>query len=103
MTMRRSRSDILSDRLKMTLAISEANAEHHRAQAMAHGAEIGLMKTEEAGGNAADADAASAAQADNDAAQSRLAAAEAKVEALTAQLAELDLELMSADDGKDTR
>lgn len=74
---------ILADRLRVVLALGDANAAHHRAQAALGGAEIDLMTDP-------------LAQARVAAAQAALDAAAARVATLDAELAALDAELATA-------
>ncbi|MEO0819285.1 MAG: hypothetical protein AAF074_02565 [Pseudomonadota bacterium] len=97
MSAARTTAQILSERLEITLALGEANAAQHRAQAEVGGASIELMGCEERGETGALAEA----QARDAAAKARLAAAEARVEALQTRLAALDTELAGA--GADAR
>ncbi len=88
----RTATDILAERLQASLALSEANAAHHRAQASANGAHIALMAVED--GSPGDL---SEARAANDEARARLAEAEVKVETLEVALTRLDEELSRCD------
>lgn len=86
----RAAAAILADRLRVVLAIGEANAAQHRAQAAVGGAQIDLMRVEAQGLDPTEAEAA------DEAARARVAAAEATLADLDAQLAALDHELAAS-------
>lgn len=79
---------LLAERLRVVLALGEANAAHHRAQATAGGAMIASMA-------APDGERAAADEAEH-AAQTRLTQTAARVAALDAELAALDAAMIAA-------
>lgn len=90
----RSDAEIMAERLAVVLEIGAAHAAHQRAQARLGGAQIDLMRLEDA----APEDLA-AARAQDAAARAALAEAAARVEALDGRLAALDRELAAASHG----
>jgi hypothetical protein len=100
MTTPRPAPDILAERMQVVLAIGEANAAIHKAQAVVGGVQIDVMNVEEqleAGGPTPDLNATLDAVYDrDDAARAELAVAQAKLVALEDKLAELDRELAAA-------
>jgi hypothetical protein len=100
MTSSRSSAEILADRLSVVLEIGEANAGHHRAQALSSGARIEVMAIEEriaAEGITPELDAElEKVYALDDAAQIKVTQYEARVQALDRRLAALDDELAAS-------
>lgn len=104
MTAPRAPSEIVADRLRVVLALTEANALHHRARAQVGGAEIEAMRVAErlrtgAGGSVLEAER-DASRARDAEVRAALAEAEAELGALEDALARLDRELMDAQSGK---
>jgi len=92
----RDQDGLLAERIGLVLALGEANAAHHRAQAGAGGAEITVMMVEErlaADPGPAQRAALYDARAADAAAQTRLEAAAARVRVLEERLAALDGDL----------
>lgn len=96
MTAPRPQSEILTERLEISLALSEANAAHHRALATAGGTEIELMLHDRNDGPDDDA-ACAAARSRGEAARAHLAETQRTISALEERLAEVDRELALAD------
>ena len=91
----RAVTDVFADRLAVVLAITEANGVRQRAQAAASGALIERMNLEDHPRRCHAASLAEA-QAQDDAAQRRLADADARIAELDGRLAALDAELAAA-------
>ncbi len=96
----RAAPDILAERMQVVLAIGEANAAIQKTQALMGGVQIDVMNVEEqleASGPTPELNAALEAVYDrDDAAKASLAIAQAKLDTLEEQLAELDRELAAA-------
>jgi uncharacterized protein YceH (UPF0502 family) len=84
----RSDAEIMAERMAVVLEIGAANGARQRAQARLGGAQIDLMRLEDAG-----PEYLAAAQARDAAARAALAEAAARIEALDGRLAALDREL----------
>ena len=98
MTGFRAKAVILAEHLQVTLALTEANAIHHRAQAKACGSEIELMAHANAEGGASEEQAAAAER--DVLAQADLARAESTVAELQERLRALDGELAAAEENQ---
>ncbi len=95
MTAPRPVPEVFAERMSVVLAIGEAAGARQRAQAAASGARIERMSFEDHAG--ASAETRAAAEAQDDAAQARLAEIDARIAALEDRLAALDAELAAAD------
>jgi hypothetical protein len=91
----RAATEVFADRLAVVLAITEANGLRQRAQAAASGALIERMNLEDHPAGVTPGSLAEA-QAQDDAAQRRLAEADARIAELDGRLAALDAELAAA-------
>jgi hypothetical protein len=96
MTAGRAAAEILAERMSVVLAIGEANGDRQRAQAAASGARIERMSIEDHGGGSGP-EGLAAAEANDDAAQARIARIDDRIAALEDRLAMLDRELAAAD------
>ncbi len=88
--MTRAPADILGDRLRTVLALTEANAALRLAQSQSNGARLDVMSIEDDG---PDPEALAEAQGRDDVARARMAEIEARIAALDAELDLLDREI----------
>lgn len=95
MTTTRTVADIFAERMSVVLEIGEATGVRQRAQAAASGARIERMSFEDHA--AGSTEGVAAAEAQDDAAQVRLAEIDARIASLEDRLAALDAELAAAD------
>lgn len=91
--MTRTPADILGDRLRTVLALTEANAALRLALSQSNGARLDVMSLEDDAEDSPDPEALAEAQGRDDVARARMAEVQARIAALDAELDSLDREI----------